>query len=547
MLDREVSGNVLYGHQIRELYIHDPVRIMGTDLERLQCSCPFLEILDFQPTQLAECFPPPYADMLTAWQRLVHVPPIRSSHDTEPLLHAFGHRLTRLDIRSDALHSLYTHGRLVSTLCSLVCIRHLTLVAGYPIVLSLTDMECLHEWLPNLVYLDMQGIALEKGTLPTFQYISTTLRTFSLQLTSRNNSIQWLLYIAYKYPCLHTLVLDITSTSSPIFEQAYLLIASQLRRLHSLRIWDPQWPQTPFLRTLRECGTRLEVLETAATDDEDSDTSLAPLIQESYGFLSKLTLQRATHLPTTIPLLSHCQRLTKLELAALNQTYAIDVLLDQLVVLKSLDIEGIHFFVSESTFQQQHQQKNNISPKQHGLNILAMYESSFTSDIFYHLNLRCPDLSRLILQGCAVGVTAETTEFLIDMPSHRFTLIDIDGIRLVVDPETDWRHHYTIGTMTIFCLGQATGTEQWYHVCDEKQTPLDQEAFVPGLRKLEQQEIHTVKAYRPTRADWAACHHYERANFVHPKHWQLDIPLGYLGVRCQSVDTFKFWSIEIVE
>ncbi|KAG0177803.1 hypothetical protein DFQ29_004314 [Apophysomyces sp. BC1021] len=484
------------------------------------------------------------------------------------MLPTFADQLTHLTLRGKDARKLHSCSTLIPFLASLPRLQALTigdLEDAWAYSELALDLTTIHQLLPDLSYLELWNVCLGPPLSSGGITIHGAAKLHTLKLMSHLSSWHWFHYLAYTYPNIKTMILNLRlkvllqrSMSPKDFveaQEAFLIMARSYTRLSTVvvDISPKLWPGQRFLDTLERTGTCLK--EYHCIQKGWTPQMLKALTVCGATTLSKvhISLWKGTRdLLEIIQPLANCRQLEDLDLSCGEEDFVVhnsctlNVFLNHLPNLKHLTLHTCTLYVS--------QEKDYTS--EHGLRQLTLEDVCFSTAVMDYVSRRCRSLCDLRLDYCTKLRDHTHQEIRIDMPHHVFRSIrichtflssedrkrcNVDSTLLSLaqlDKQRRWRKNTDLDGLT-----------RWYHMGDTNGNKVheEEEELTRGwcLQRLTHEEIRLVKSFRMEPQQWKNLENAIRNTYKTKKRWETDLPYGYISIRCRSVDRLTFNHVEL--
>ncbi|KAF7727003.1 hypothetical protein EC973_008116 [Apophysomyces ossiformis] len=550
------------GSLVRELILLNRVGITAQELDHLLLFCPFLEMFTLSADGSWKHLKP---SAIFGWKYLRKLSPLHPKLASS-LPSALACQLTNLTLRGDHARSLHRDAALLPLFGSLRKLQALTIgevkdawaCSELPL-----DLPIIHQLLPELGYLELWNVGLH-SFLPQNNFGQGAAKLHVLKVMSHLSDWHWLSYFAHTYPNIRTMVLNLrlkvllerTMTRAEIVQaqESFLVMAGSYHRLERLSIDIPPklWPGRQFMNTLNRKGRLLK--EYHCLHEDWTPQMLHSISECGASTLSKIhvSLWKGTHdLLQAVQPLANCRSLESLDLSCgredfmIHNSCAFDAILNHLPSVKHLTLHMCTLYIS--------QDMGNA----HGLRRLVLEDVRFTTAVLDYVSQWCQEIADLQLDYCMKLRDHLQQEIRIDMPACRFRSIRISYMCL--SPEAKKRCDVD---STIFSLSQLDrsqrqrkntdpdGQTRWYHMAEKHGNGWpddDDEEMIRGryLRGLNSQEIMRVKSFQMELSHWKNLESITRETYRTKSNWEMDLPYGYITIRCRSVDTLIFNYVEL--
>lgn len=496
-------GPNFVGHYIRRLSLDD-VYMTAQELHNLPILCPNLVELDFNGKSINTDTFNKYEDSspteisFTHWRYLRRLTEIQGLTVTNYLLCSPSSPLSSLthlsirfkhdeqDIKTDFLASLYRATDLQS-------------LSLDSVTLSLIEMESIHSICPKLQELKLTNTKLEpigmtlqekRGAAVKNRFMpAKNMQTFEYKNSGDlYENYEWLYYFSAKYINLVKLELwceysisnplHEASTNTLEIEERYGALASigmncvHLKSVNLFNISVNHW----LFQAMDSVGTILENI--ALGDMTDNTIDLLQFLGDSKQNVSSLTLWgwpslciRET-MEETIAMVGRCSdRLSSFEFSMRfsgirNAPMPFDLLLNRCPRLSYLKLDNIQsILVSTIDMAKYNIVNNNIMFSRPLLSHVAFENGTFRNEVFEYLSIRCPNLTNLDIESCAlIGEYPSEMEIKIHMPHHSLKSININHIR----PPSSYHHLKQASDIRLFNVSQKrnSSTHQLFELSD---------------------------------------------------------------------------------
>ncbi|KAI9015751.1 hypothetical protein CLU79DRAFT_765669 [Phycomyces nitens] len=440
--------------------------------------------------------------------------------------------------------------RILSCLPALRQLTYLTNRSGEA-SLHLYDMERIHSYLPGLEKLTLSANLALLGTDDIQTMSGLTVKPARklkhVKFAFGCVDLRWASYWALKYPNLRMLEWnpyhDSTRNYSYVDEAAEMLcyIPSSFSHLETIRLLEASRNRRlhqPFVELMSRFGRGFRRLEyDIAFDDQYYATTdgIKEVLRD--GLSNRVeTLDMRVYYPIQGPntlfpfVMGVCPSLLHLKLQAFDIDFAIDVLLDNCMALRTLNITCRTIALSKSS-------SLITTTKTHSLQSFKFNEGTTEPAVFNYISNRCRQLTDMHLNRVKVlGKISDTAGSLaIDMSHTHFQQLQLDQISYLSSPlgsECKNKMHFISFTQQIL------SEREWYHwngywSCHEMSNP---------HRRLPNDQVKYVEEYYgsfPSRRTPSLCQHRQLYinSYVASTAWKDDLNRGYIDVHCGSIDS----------
>lgn len=489
----------IVGYYVRRLSVDD-VYMTAQELKSLPSLCPNLVALSFNGKSMDASRPlenganndnsleVPFSQ----WTQLRRLTELQDLTVTNHLLHASNSPLSSLTHLSIRFNQHSSKADFISSLHKATDLISLSLDS---LVLSISDMEIIHKVCPNLQKLRLINAELapigstveEKRAVAALNRYkpAKSMKTFEFQ-NSRDlyENYEWLYYFASKYVNLVNLELWCAysvSTPSPEtpptmadLEERYGALArigmtcQNLKSAKFFNVTMNHW----FFEVLDSVGTQLYNI--ALGDMTDNTIDLLQCLGASKQNVSSLTLWGWSSLciqetmEETVSMIGQCSdRLSSLTFSmrfsgVKNSPMPFDMLLNRCSKLNHLKLDSIQATLTHSMdMDRDAMVSDNAAFMRPHIRHLALENGSFRNEVFEYLSVRCPNLTKLEIDSCAlIGEYARPAmEIKIHMPQHTFESISISHTR----PYSQFHHRGQVTYFRLFDVLQLD-KKDWHQV-----------------------------------------------------------------------------------
>ncbi|KAI9020144.1 hypothetical protein CLU79DRAFT_755901 [Phycomyces nitens] len=596
LLESSINGQKL-GHFVESLIFGNQIGFTSGELDQLMQFCPFIQTIEFNPRLWHYIRT---SSKLGTLKFLKSIPSLNNGRIANSLIKSLGSNLTQLNVNGMIVNEWHENHRLLFMLSLLPGLKKLNLAGEFVVwnqrnnpraQFSLDDIDSISSSCPHLEHLSLMSINIQSrvdfGVIDldhTKIKQSKALRVLSLQ-DIRQNHYQNVSYFIHKFPNLERfswtgysneeitrigqIRLDQETMESPYITMAKKL--SRLKKIHLSRIPSRLWPGQLFFNILGSNNVSLESIKIMFHSARNAQVfalnNFQTMLEFSKDTLEQLTMKtwRGANFLNIMRPLSECRQLTYLSISGdLPKTvFMFDWILDFCWNLETVYISTCHVSLSgdsqEYSYFGTHRRLTSISIK---FSILDVH------DIIHHLTIRCPNISSLALLGIENEQVFPDRSIEINMPDHTFKSIvlkDIKCIRLNSDCERK-RGNY-LALLSISVLDKMNnilrrrespalrwydqdrqeeeiefGMSRWYHRYDEKADYEDKR-----VRRLSGEEAKMVRDYDISSEEWDDILMTNMFSYNTKKQWNLDIPQGYIRIRCQSIGQVIFNEVSLYE
>ncbi|KAL9555629.1 hypothetical protein MBANPS3_002286 [Mucor bainieri] len=562
---------------VRHVHIQDQVGLSRDQVESLPHLFPLLESLYFNPTLWRHQRPLESKRDNMPWHRLISLPPLDCYNTTWPWIQSLGSSLQELVLMGGIVNPLHR-----------MQISPATGKNNKSMLLSLLD------WTPQLRRLTLHG--RDKVALPCLQALSlldialSTTTTFEQQdppiistcpaatqmrrlyVQGQLADYRWIGHIAELYPYLTDLDLDVVWDASYKQTLTWMAIGpiqaclskvahlASLQRIHLGQIEAvlPSSAESRFFDQLSKtthtglvsldntCSERNLCGKAAANAFESFMACTHPDVTETL----KVQLWRDLGAIEAImrSSIGRCTKLTELELHGGKFSYAwsygcdLNVILDACPQLETLTLRRTRL-----TFRSK-QDNWNKGPR---VKTVRLLQTHFTTEAMDVLASCCPNLEHLELIGCVKDRDSLAHKIHLHLPHQHLKTLKVQHLHL---RPSDYIEKSSIDaalvavTFTDRAKRNALrhshqSSQRWYHLHSQK---TKHGRHSRQLRRLQFLESLKVQDYTMKDKDWDYLEENAiRGTYREAKHWDSDIPYGYLQVDCRSIDTFVFNSVKL--
>jgi hypothetical protein len=597
-LENSHQTNKPFGLLIRRLSLGPNVGVVSSEFNSLPLYCPFLEFLEFNHL-LWRYFA--YSNNVARWNHLERLPCMEQLRLTVPILRDAGYSITQLEMSSMMVDELAgTSHSVISVLSFTPNLIHLRLSDGIMVSqnISISEFESIHTLCPKLESLSLGSFDSHLKTNDSYLIDIETLpaapRLKKLHLDISINSEEFLYYWAHKYPHIESLDIQLRLLEPEYYHEAvqsenshmkesFAVMATRFSKLRRLRAkFDEKYfPCDVFLRGINNVHAQMEEIAIHFYNFDyhrRSARNFKLLVYNSMNTVTCVTISNWDrswdYEEDILEPLCQCQYLQVLSLSPQPGTlteFDINVILDRCIHLKKLELSNTYnLFVRDD---------GNVNIfNTHRLEELSLKHTMVNNRLFEYLAVRCPLLSKLNISYVTKPYDNDI-QVKIDMPNHSFKSIHIKGLKLGLRIEdTGFQCNYE---STLFSLEQTQKVtqrrlrqhrslymdsyilpnvcsqypERWYHLYQPTVPHGKTWSISKGnvkkknnarLQRVNDKGIHKIKNLPVIKQLW------EQISFMGPRikyedkdNWHLDIPYGYLSVRCNSVKDFSFEGIQV--
>lgn len=573
LLKETYNGSCPVGLSVRRLILGTQVGVSLEEFRLLSLYCSRLEYLDFN-FLLWKYFP--YITTYKNWQHLSRYPPIIDASIAETIAKFRGSTITELTLENNASHRVWFDILIsaMSILEKMPNLKYLSLNDNSfkGDIFPLSMFEYIHDSCPQLETLKIHEIVGEIEYGPENKNSETVLAACNMKELSLNMAIRdekFLLYWASKYPNIEALNIDLKLRKTteyyengqqvnPRLNECFSIMAASFPKLKKLnaRFDEQVFPCDVFLTSLNGLEVPLQLEDISIRIQNfayrrRSAPNFKFMIAHAASSLRCIELEnwcRTWDYETDLlQPLSECINLEQLSLSPQPGTlteFEIDIILNTCPRLKQLHLINIYnLFVRDTSF---------AAP--HPLESLTLEYTMVNKRLFDYLALRCPKLHTLDISNVTKPYENNEIELTINMPEHTFRSIRIESFRLGLRLQDSG---FQCGvSASIFSLEETLKTkrayqrrstrrkfpERWYHLygSEKRKQPWGL------LQRLSDSSVQKIKSHQMSNNLWRqisslGC----RIRLERKKDWYLDLPFGYLSVRCKSVDEFVFFDVPI--
>ncbi|KAI9015328.1 hypothetical protein CLU79DRAFT_890043 [Phycomyces nitens] len=307
------------------------------------------------------------------------------------------------------------------------------------LISSEDELDLIHTLFPRLEYLKV-GISLikdqsswPKRTKPIVPATSLTEARFKSGMIS----MDYLYYLSQKYPCIHTLEINILQKVSKELntwhESAKIVLSlpglfPRLKKLYLNETLQVNVPHISFCELLKIYGVEPSFLNYKfATNDGISKTNpinAVNLICFNLPSVKTLTIDLSldkSNAYTIVTGLVAYRNLVFLNLLIPFTSIALDVILDSCWSLKTIKLSSQTLFVRPGFIE-------NLLI--HGLTRLELESSIVDILVFGHISARCPNLKELVANKIKIqGPTSEPGTACIDMSYSKLESLKLEDVQ----------------------------------------------------------------------------------------------------------------------
>lgn len=551
-------------YYVHHLYINDNVSLLERDILSLPCLFPYLETLYFNPDLWRSCKKKPNLN-LNAWKKLTILPPLSEIQASLSFLELYGHTLQELSLCASLFYDLTDNKHsIVYRLCGMTPrVKRLTLDGGQQTTLSLHNILLIHNLLSSLESLELHNCTLSTPSQtsiipPPFPQMAR----FSLNNCDLSH-YKWMYYLCDLYP--HLTELNLNAQFIPTYrrtigrcdrnnaQEGFERLATTLNRLKKVNLGKTihllsEDNRPRFFEMLsKHINTGLEsIIEKGSPSPgialfsalitcarPTTTKSLNIQLWRSLGGIHKImpTIERNTSL---VELKLNCGKFSY------SWKYGCDIntIFKHCRQLESLDLTMARLTVLGDEY--------TVAPK---MKTVRLRETHFTTDSMDMLASCCPQLEHLELVQCVKDRDSLNQKVHFCLPNHCLKTLIIDqlylrpsqyvkqsrlDIALFALRSTD---HYQ------WKLKKSPNKEaheaDWYHVHSLSSKRC--------IRRLAFDEHERVENYAMSENDWSLLENDDivRGTYRESKHWEQDVPYGYVYIDCKSIKRLYFNKIKL--
>jgi hypothetical protein len=596
-LESSHQTNRPFGLLVRRLRLGPHVGFVSSEFNALPLYCPFLEFLDFNPLMWRYIA---YSSTVARWNHLTRLPCMDKLRLAVPILHDTGHGITQLELGSTIVDELAgaSHS-IISILSFTPSLTSLQLSGGITIAqnISISEFESIHTLCPKLESLSLRSFDSHLKTNDSYlidiETLPVAFHLKKLRIDISINSEEFLYYWAHKYPHIESLDIQLRLLEPEYYHEAirpqnsrmkesFSLMATRFTKLRRFqaKFDEKYFPCDVFLRGLNDARAQLKEIVIHFFNFDyyrRSARNFKLLVNNSINTVTNVTLcnwdRSWDYEEDILEPLCQCQYLQVLSLSPQPGTlteFDFDIILDRFIHLKKLELANTYnLFVRDD---------GNVNIfNTHRLEELSLKHTMINNRLFEYLAVRCPFLNRLNISNITKPYDNDI-QVKIDMPNHSFKSIQIRGLRLglrIEDTGFQCSYESTLFSLeqtqkvtqrqlrqhrSLYldsnCTSSKVGSqfpERWYHLYQPTKTRYHGGVSKENVKKsnarlqrLNDEAIHKIKNLQMAKQLW------EQISFTGPRikyedksNWYLDIPYGYISVRCNSVSDFSFEGIHV--
>ncbi|KAG0165518.1 hypothetical protein DFQ28_008623 [Apophysomyces sp. BC1034] len=588
LLTQETSDPI--GYLVREFSLHHKVGMSVKEMQCLPVLCPFLVAVDGNWGMWRHL--PQRSQALKLFKNVKRFSPFKYRNDFEAVINTVGKDLTHLCLRHNVLASFPSDEFPLRTLIGVMSLTHLELsgvpegfyAERYHITLSPQDMVIIRSMCQELQHMSFTRIRfvydetrhfLDRG----YKRLSK-LRSLKFE-SCKMEHYKWIRYFGFNYDKLESLDWSF-DFDDPAFTQdpdaagdALLYLAQNATKLKKLKLCHMparSWPGPEFFEKLEENQIQLEEVSitfwTYPRPTEMDLPTFITMLDACSKNLRSLTMQMWLDLEMQIEMITqplNAYAIQKLSLVGGNtECYLytdleVDIILDYLPHLKDLSIASNAFAIRDPSIDQEH-----------GLESLSMNLITIKQGSMDYLALRCPHLKRLSMHNSVWEQPYDSlsTEMMIDMPFHEFEEIDVARMSLgFLMDDGQYQRLTASAIIALTPLGKVERTierrmkrtkdrakdgldidmdefasTRWYHLHSKN----DMNPVSKTIRRLSIDESKKILRYHLLPDELQVLDDDSfRLTYKKWDQWWMDIPFGYINIRCRSIEELCFDSCKI--
>ncbi|KAI9024307.1 hypothetical protein CLU79DRAFT_746545 [Phycomyces nitens] len=439
---------------------------------------------------------------------------------------------------------------------------------------SFLDIEEIHTRLPKLesLSLKVKFDRISANDIPLVLQTTPAIRLTSLEFENIPDSL-WIYYWALKYPKLAALSwptennprdethVSLTPKDLPVPKNAF-------GHLKKIAIGSMKYKSTIhqiFFEFLSSLKVSLQDLTYTTHVDESipalTTTLIKGIMRSSSATLKTLDVEILNSIPDSLVIptaIGYCFRLVDLSLSVCHMDFGLDILLEKCSALKSLRLIANTVSIRPEAFGW---------TSQHGLESFEICNTKVDIHLFDYLSQRCRQITRLNLFNLRVtGVLClEAGSISINMPYNHFETLEMfrvafyspsDGITCnentrmsllaltQLNPTLPQSGLESECRQTIDSVPSTKSATRWYH----RYGPLCHSIMATELRELKEDDIeYAVDYFKSFEYEPVTDEQNEEleasrgsVEYTNTINWMDDLPLGYVDIRCGSINNFVF-------